>query len=389
MGVDHGLPLSSVALLDLVGQIYEGPLEPEPWRSFADCLRTVLAARIVAITLHCGEGPILDTYVLASDPGDDTDWSEVERAYRQRMMRDDPHRLELVGPGEVLTIDNRSAPPDVDRFLAANDLGCGLRASFEEPGGMRCWVDVMRRRRPYLEFGAQDVEFLRTLLPHLSRALRLYAGQTRQEVEKRVYEDTIEHFLIGSVLLNGELEVVHANRAAGTIMDAHRGVSISRGRLRLADRQARKALEEALQRALAASDADGPELHGELVRMDSIDGKPLGLLVHPVARSRYCRGAHAPSVVVYLSDLTRKLAALHPERGSSQALVGGLFGLTRQEARLALLLADGCTLAAAAQRIGVAETAVRSYSKRIYAKMGIKGQSDIVRLVHRSLALLR
>ena len=70
-------------------------------------------------------------------------------------------------------------------------------------------------------------------------------------------------------------------------------------------------------------------------------------------------------------------------------LLAQLFGLTPQEARLALLLADGSTLAAAAHSLGVAETAARSYSKRIYAKMGIRSQSDIVRMVYRSFALLR
>jgi DNA-binding CsgD family transcriptional regulator len=94
-------------------------------------------------------------------------------------------------------------------------------------------------------------------------------------------------------------------------------------------------------------------------------------------------------VIVYLTDLSRKLEALQPTRESSQTLVAQLFGLTPQEARLALLLADGCTLAAAAQQIGVAEAAARNYSKRIYAKMGIRSQSDIVRLVYRSFALLR
>jgi hypothetical protein len=39
--------------------------------------------------------------------------------------------------------------------------------------------------------------------------------------------------------------------------------------------------------------------------------------------------------------------------------------------------------------MGVAESAARSYSKRMYATMGIGSQSDIVRLVYRSLALLR
>ena len=144
-----------------------------------------------------------------------------------------------------------------------------------------------------------------------------------------------------------------------------------------------------MQRALDAGAGEQRARHGELVRLDTPGGKPLGLLVYPVTQTRFYQGAHAPSVIVYLTDLAQKLAALQPARDSSQALVAQLFGLTPQEARLALLLADGCTLAAAAEQMGVAEAAARSYSKRIYAKMGIKSQSDIVRLVYRSFALLR
>ena len=54
---------------------------------------------------------------------------------------------------------------------------------------------------------------------------------------------------------------------------------------------------------------------------------------------------------------------------------------------LRLLLA--LSFAALALPSAHAETAARSYSKRIYTKMGISSTSYIVRLVYRSLALLR
>lgn len=389
MDASRKTPLGPEALLELVGDIYEGPLEAEPWRSFAERLRTVLAARNVAITLHHPQGLVGDTYVMAQEADDATDWEAVETVYREQFMHDDPGRLDLMRPGEILEIDVASLPQGMGDLLASLDIGNCLRTSFAEPGGMRCWIDVVRPLRAATPFDAADTGLLRTLYPHLERSLRLYAAQKRQEAERALYEDTLDHFVLGSVMLDGALEIMRVNKAAAAIIDAHPGIAIARGRLRPADPARRRELDRALQRALAADAGDGRERRGELVRLDTPGEKPLGLLVYPVTQARYYQGAHAPSVAVYLTDLAQKLEALQPTRDSSQALVAQLFGLTPQEARLALLLADGCTLAAAAQQMGVAEAAARSYSKRIYAKMGIKSQSDIVRLVYRSFALLR
>lgn len=390
MAAFDGVETDPEALLDLLGALYEGPLEVEPWASFAEGLRRALRARNVAITLHHVEGPIFDTYVMAAEPGDDTDWYGVEAVYRQRFMSEDPRRLALVETGAIIDIHLESLKPEIRGHLASHNIGDSLRTSFAEPGGMRCWIDIVRTREPRVQFGPADTALLRLLLPHLTRALRLYARQKRHEAEKAVYEDTIDHFLVGSILLDGELRVLRANRAAATILAEHAGIGIVRGRLRLADAAKRHALEAALGRALAvAPELPGRGRRGELVRIDMPGGTLLGLLVYPVVQARYFQGTYAPCVVVYLTDLTRKLDPLEPARGSSQALLARLFGLTPQEARLALLLADGCTLAEAAGRMGVAESAARSYSKRIYAKMGIRSQSDIVRMVYRSFALLR
>lgn len=389
MNTLRSLPLSPETLLDLVGDLYEGPLESDPWSSFAERLRTVFAARNVAITLHHSEGQVFDTYVMARAPEDTTDWEEVEAAYRKDFMRDDSRRPELMQDGDIWEIDTAVVAPGIGEFLAAHDIGNSLRASFSEPGGMRCWIDIVRERTPDKPFTPSDTGLMRVLLPHLARALSLYSRQKRLEAERTVYEDTMDHLLLGVVLLDGELKILHANCSARTIIETHPGIAMMHGRLRLENPHTQRALDKVIERALAPEGSANPELRGELVRIGMPDGTLLGLLVYPLTQARYYQGRHAPSVIVYLSNLTCKLDALRPTRESSHVLVAQLFGLTPQEARLALLLADGYTLEEAAGQLGVAVTAARSYSKRIYAKMGIGSQSDIVRLVYRSLALLR
>jgi DNA-binding CsgD family transcriptional regulator len=64
------------------------------------------------------------------------------------------------------------------------------------------------------------------------------------------------------------------------------------------------------------------------------------------------------------------------------------YGLTRAEARLAVALAQGASLAEAARDLGITEQTARYYSKRIYSATGTRGQGDLVRLVWTSVAAL-
>ncbi len=57
------------------------------------------------------------------------------------------------------------------------------------------------------------------------------------------------------------------------------------------------------------------------------------------------------------------------------------FGLNRNEARLAALICDGHSLKAAAAALGWTNETTRSYSKSIFARMGVQGQTSLLRRV--------
>lgn len=59
--------------------------------------------------------------------------------------------------------------------------------------------------------------------------------------------------------------------------------------------------------------------------------------------------------------------------------------ITLSEARFALKLADGMTIAEAAVALGLTLETARNYSKQIYAKMDLRGQSDLIRYVQNSV----
>lgn len=65
-----------------------------------------------------------------------------------------------------------------------------------------------------------------------------------------------------------------------------------------------------------------------------------------------------------------------------------LTGASVSEARLAIALADGASIAQAATTIGITVQTARFYSKRLYALTGTTGQADLVRFVWTTLTAL-
>ena len=63
-----------------------------------------------------------------------------------------------------------------------------------------------------------------------------------------------------------------------------------------------------------------------------------------------------------------------------------LFQLTRMEANLAVALASGGSLVEAADRLGIAHNTARAHLRAIFAKTGVRRQSQLVHLLRSGLA---
>jgi DNA-binding CsgD family transcriptional regulator len=89
-----------------------------------------------------------------------------------------------------------------------------------------------------------------------------------------------------------------------------------------------------------------------------------------------------PAVAVFLRD---------PESNAAQPsheLVRRLFGLTRMEAALALLLTEGFTLDEAAEKMNVRRNTARTHLRSIFCKTGVTRQTMLVRLLLNSVLAL-
>ena len=71
----------------------------------------------------------------------------------------------------------------------------------------------------------------------------------------------------------------------------------------------------------------------------------------------------------------------HAPADDAQARLSALHALPPREAELALKLSEGLSIAEAAQAMGLTVETARNYSKRIYAKLGVRGKAELVRRI--------
>jgi DNA-binding CsgD family transcriptional regulator len=137
------------------------------------------------------------------------------------------------------------------------------------------------------------------------------------------------------------------------------------------------AREPAVSREIAAAVRDTGRDSGARPRAIVLAREPwLDMLLVP-ANVRQAAGP-APALVAYV----------HSDSWSSAdrcEQLGELFDLIPCEARLALALSRGMSIAEAAGELKLTVESARTYSKRIYAKTGARGQADLVRFIHRSV----
>ena len=107
----------------------------------------------------------------------------------------------------------------------------------------------------------------------------------------------------------------------------------------------------------------------------------LGVLIRSIARAAWSEGNRRPAVALFIRDPERRSEA-------SREVVRQLFDLTLAESSLALALADGLTLDEAAERLSIRKNTARAHLRSIFAKIGVRRQTTLVRLLLSSVIWL-
>lgn len=359
----------------LLPPLIAGLVEQPPWQGFLEALRARLGADYASLVfrplpLGTPEARVIHLYVGVPSP------PEVSRHYRENFYLRDPVPYHAMAEGRCHALADLLAAPVTAphgasyfrELLAPSGMNHLRMIRCAEPGGVSGWITVTRREA---DFAAGADRLLEDLAPHLRAALAALVALERERLTADITREAVRRMNFGWLTLDAAGRVCDGD-AIGADLLAAAGLSVQGrdGRLTARDPQLRRQLHAAI-RELAEQPQARPR--ALVIRRDPW----LDLLLVP-SGGRMGATRATPAVLCYLH-------ADHWSSADRCEQLAQLFDLTRSEARLALALSRGATIAEAAPDIGLTVESARTYSKRIYAKTGARGAADLVRFIHRSV----
>ncbi len=373
------LPLSQDQFSELVGLIYEGPLEPVPWSSAMELMRDYLGANWVTLILRPASINQRAILVRSGEQGPEL----YTAGYNQfQTFSLDP----FVGlpPDQVVTVDEMIdtrrwiSGEFYKQFIAPNNIRYILGSDIRAEGGAECRLRITRPSKGK-DFTQQDKDFCRQLLPHLKRSVKLRSRVEGIESERRMYAVAMDRMQIGTVVLNEQGAIVRCNSVAEGILAEKDGILSVKGRLHAEYALEDRELQRLIRAGLSMTARSAPVIT-EAISLTRPSGQPkLGVLVRSIHASEVSEANDWPQVAVFIRDPKHQP---HP----SHELVRRLFGFTSAEVSLALLLTNGLTLEEAAAELNIRKNTARAHLRSIFSKTGVTRQTMLVRLLLNSVA---
>jgi DNA-binding CsgD family transcriptional regulator/PAS domain-containing protein len=258
-------------------------------------------------------------------------------------------------------------------WLEPQEMYQGAGATIFKNGPLSSIISIFRPRKAE-RFDEAEVALLRILLPHLQRAFQLHNRIQGLERKGAAAADVVDHLEQGVVLLDAKGRVLLINRAANTILAAKKALRLTSHGLVAAVPSENRQLSRLIQGAIGTGKGLGLDPGGAMTVSRDGQRAPLHVLIAPLRTKTIHLDRDVPVAAIFISDPDHKTA-------TNGALLVQLFGLTRAEARLAEILAGGESLREAADKLGVAQSTVRSQLKSIFGKTNTNRQSQLVSIL--------
>lgn len=354
--------------MTLIDNIYDALLDDAAFEALPAHLAQAVGARSATFITMAGETPVhvaghyfsgeMSDFYLANGIGELDVWNRIviERGLLNRVVSaDDFMSREAFRDGAFYNEFFR-------RF--GDDTGVSLGAIIQTQDGH---VGLgLHRALTDAEYDDEARAALGAAIPHLRRLAETRARLTLT-AERLGDIETLLHGQAAPILLTGAGgRILFANEAAVGLLARADGLASRQGTLRASGADGAR-----LEAALAA--AAGAAGRSEAVLVGRPSGRaPLRLVVAP-HRGLNARPGRA---MVMIDDPSTQDPGL-VER------LRGLFGLSPAEARLAVMLFEGRTLAEIAEERGVLASTARSQLNAVLMKTGAGRQSTLMALIGR------
>jgi|TARA_R100000501_G_scaffold17919_2_gene35022 DNA-binding CsgD family transcriptional regulator len=352
----------------VLAALFDSLTDEEPWSTFLDALSAASGATWATLILTPGAA---ERPGIILTPGADP---SIGQDYAARLFAGDPFtglpEGKVMHFRDFVSDDTLRHNAAYRAFLTETSSDEVIGVDIGEASGLELRLRLTRDvDQP--PFDRDDHARLESLVPHLRIALRLFDRLAADKMEQQIYAGAIAQMAVGMIILDREGKVIRLNARASTLLSEGDGIHLSGDRVTFDVSAHARHLRDTVK----AGDLAAPVT----IRIERPSGRGDLLLVIGGANAPdYVMASGGPAFVLFLND------PVHPPEISADA-VRETLGLTQAEAATATAIASGASLANAAKALGVSLNTVRAHLRAIFAKTGVKRQSQLVHLVHHSL----
>ena len=219
-------------------------------------------------------------------------------------------------------------------------------------------------------WASQQIETFEDLLPHVRHFVSVRQTVAGAQALGTSLTQLLDNTGVGVLCLNHDRRIVEANDRARVMVSHDTGLDAQEGFLRAWMRNDNVRLQQMLRQALRPS-GDGIASGGTMTVGRPFQAARLVLHVSPVDSGLPSLGQSPIAVLVLVVDPTSPLSI-------DPALVAEALGLTPAQGRVAAMLAEGMTVRGISEATGRTEETTRWHVRRIFSKLGIVRQADLL-----------
>ncbi len=364
-------------LLSVVDRLYDAVADLDKWPAFLQSATNLFAARGAQVGHHDLVNNRLSFSLVHG-----YNWSAAHMQRYESLMSEDP-RIPYFSANPFKPVHCRMSLSDEQlhasrvyrEVLSVGGVEYSLGVNLVEDLRALTFFLVLRDR-DQAPFTDHDCELLAILIPHLNRALKLQRDLGLIEFGRSAAFDALDSMALAIIIVDAEARIKFSNEAAQRLIDANDGLR-SVGQRLIVDGGGGDGIATRARR-LIRSVSSGRTLPGEAFQVARPSGHdPYSVPVSALWGNHLRFGwsmANEPFAIVYIRDPDR------PEETRAEILQR-LYGLPPSQARLAELLANGCTLNDAALQLGITVASARQYLKLVFQKTGTHRQAELVRKI--------
>jgi DNA-binding CsgD family transcriptional regulator len=358
--------MNATSISSVIENIYDAALEPARWNDAVVGINDFVGTRACGIISKDSVSKIGEThYYCGVDP-------HYIKLYSDGYSRFDPlARLpplgHVVGLPDLVSYDDYRRGPFYQEWLRPQGCAdtpnvlldksdCPVLLTFLV-GGDEVMGGDMRRR-------------IAQVAPHAQRAVMINKAIERKKSQTTTFADTLDGLSAGVFLVDVQCRIMHANAAGQDLLGEDDVLRSIGGQLVARDRQANQSLREGI-----ANIRVGGEGGGTAFSMITDDGAQY--VAHVLPLKSVIRTASPPSLGAAAAVFVRKVEL---DGQSYGALVARAYGLTPAESRVMLAIVEVGGVPETSERLGVAETTVKTHLYRVFSKTGASRQADLVKL---------